>query len=170
MSTGSGLFAKAHPNNPTSIDPGKSGLAGEVGDLRKDVLQALSPLAALCVEEFTAPLATAANNMMAASATPAAGVVTTLLPVAGGGTNALTKTTNDNLALTAGGPRQISFTTAGTTPANAPATATIHGKDERGYTQIEVVPLRAVAGAVTSFNFWPCQAGWKWTTWQSLSM
>ena len=147
---GSGLFSKARPKNPGSVDPGKGGIAGEVGELRADLQRALFPLAAIAVEEYTNALATSTTNVMAASATLAAGVVLTSTPVAGGGTNALTKATTDNLAAA---PRQLTFTTAGSTPANAPATATIYGTDERGYKTSETVPLSQIAGAVTSGNF-----------------
>jgi hypothetical protein len=150
MSEGSGLFTNARPMNANLVKPGQGGIGGEVGDLRQDVAKTLAPMAAICIAEYINPLAAAANNVMAASVTPAAGVVATLLPVAGGGTNKLTKATTDNLKIAS---RQLTFTTAGSTAANAPATASVRGKDEHGLQFTEVVALQQVAGVVTTSNF-----------------
>jgi hypothetical protein len=147
--SGSGLLHKFYSRFP-EITPGKSGINGLIGDVLQALEATFIPQAGIVVEEFTAPLAAATNNVMAASATPALGVTTTLLPVAGGGANELTLATVQNLAAA---PRQITFTTAGATPANAPVSATVYGADERGLPTVEVVPLEQVAGAVTTGNY-----------------
>ncbi len=148
---GSGLFTNMRARIAHLVQPGSGGLGGEVGDLRQDVTNTFAAMAAICVEEYINPLAAASNNMMAASATPAAGVVQTLLPVAGGGTNELTLATVQNLAAA---PRHLVFTVAGATPANAPATATVSGKDARGFLISEVLPLQQVAGSTTTSHSW----------------
>lgn len=147
--SGSGLFSKAKAVNESLVAPGKAGVAGEVGDLRRDVLDTLAPLAAFTVEEFTNALAAATNNLMAATASVA--TARTLSPAATPATGVLTQATLDNLAAA---PRQIQFTTAGSTPAHQPATATIIGKDERGKPQTEVVALPQTAATFLSAFFY----------------
>jgi hypothetical protein len=150
MSEGSGLFTKVRPVDAYSVKPRLGGISGETKDLRKDVTNAFAPMSALCVEEYVNPLAPAVGNLMAASVTPAADVTLTLLPVAGGGTNALTLVTVQNLTQA---PRQLVFTTGGATETDAPASATVYGLDERGVQFTEVVPLQQVAAAATTSNF-----------------
>ncbi len=145
--SGSGLFSTARAKNPSYVDPGKGALPGEVGDLRKDVASALLPLAAICVEEFSNPLATSASNVMAATTSSTDAV--TLVP-GSIHTGVLTATVVANMALA---PRQLQFTTAGATPAHQPARATIVGTDERGRSQTEVVALKQTAGLVISSKF-----------------
>jgi hypothetical protein len=146
--SGSGLFSNEHAVSP-AIVPGKSGMAGEIADLRRDLARTLGGLAAITVEEFTNALASASNNMMAATASVAS--VVTLLPAAVGATGKLTQATIDNLAAA---PRQLSFATAGSTPAHQPDTCTVYGKDERGKPQVEVVTLKQTADSVLTANFW----------------
>jgi hypothetical protein len=146
--SGSGLFSNERATNPSSFEAGKSGMAGELGDLRRDIQRTLAPLAAIAVEEFTNALAAAANNVMAATASVA--TARTLLPAATPAAGSLTQATVTNLA---NAPRQLVFTTAGTTPANQPASATIYGKDERGKAQVETVALAQTAAAATSTKF-----------------
>lgn len=146
--SGSGLFAREHAVSPAVV-LGKSGMAGEIADLRSDLARTLGGLAAITVEEFINALASAANNMMAATASAASAV--TLLPAATGATGKLTQATITNLAAA---PRQLSFTTAGSTPAHQPDTCTVYGKDERGKPQVEVVTLKQTADAALTTNFW----------------
>lgn len=148
MTLGSGLFSGERAANPNLVTPGKSGLAGEIGDLRADIARILSPLAAIAVEEYTNPLAAASNNMMAATASVTTAV--TLLPATSPATGVLTRATITNLAAA---PRQLVFTTAGSTAAHQPATATIVGKDLNGLPLTEVRNLLQTAGAVISRNF-----------------
>lgn len=150
MSAGSGIFDHARPVVPPLVTPGKGGIAGEVGDLRRDVANALHPMAAIAVEEFTNALAAAANNMMAATASVATTAVQ-LNPIALPAPGSLMQATITNLAAA---PRQLQFTTAGVTPAHQPSVATIHGKNERGKPQVEVVTLLQTAGSVLSTMFW----------------
>lgn len=136
MSNGSSLFSKrgaAVPHLST----------GEVADLRKDVADELKPLAALTVDEYTNPGASASNNLLAATATVAAPVTVAKASLLAGG-----------LAILAAGPRNLTFTTAGGTAADAPATATITGKGPTGAAQTEVVNLSQSAGAATGVKLW----------------
>jgi len=148
MTVGSGLFSNARAVNPSYAAPGKSGLPGEVGDLRRDIALALAPLASIVVEEFTNALAAAANNMMAATASQAA--ARTLLPGVTPAVGVLTQATITNLQAA---PRQIVFTTAGGTAAHQPAQATVVGKGLRGEPLTEVRTLMQTAGAVHTVNF-----------------
>lgn len=52
--SGSGLFSNQEPKKKHLVD-GKHGVAGEVDDLREDVVRVLSGLVALTVDEFTNP-------------------------------------------------------------------------------------------------------------------
>lgn len=145
--SGSGLFSAAKARLPSMVKLGQGGLAGEIADLREDVRNTLAPLACLVVDEFTNAAASTASNVMAATASQVA--ARTLLP----GAAAQGVLTNTILASLASAPRQLTFTTAGATPAHQPAFATIHGKDERGRPQVEKVDLRQTAGAFTSTLF-----------------
>lgn len=142
------LFSNKRPKNASSVDPGKGGIAGEVGDLRRDVADTFAAIGGYVTEEFINPLATAANNMMTATASQLA--ARTLLP----GSPAAGVLSTATVANLAAAPRQIQFTTAGSTPAHQPATATIYGKDERGKPQTEVVPLKQEAGLFLSAFFY----------------
>lgn len=149
MTAGSGLFSSERGVAPYKTEPGKSGLSGELGDLRRDIARTMALMAALCVQEFTNPLATAANNMMAATASQVTEDV--LLPAVTPAVGALTQATISNLGT--GGPRQIQFTVAGGTPAHRAPTATIYGKDVEGKVTSQVLPLPDVAGSVLSDFF-----------------
>lgn len=146
--SGSGLFGHERAVSP-AIVLGKSGMAGEGADLRNDIKRTFAGMAAITVEEFTNALASAANNMMAATASSAS--VVTLLPATVGATGKLTKATITNLATI---PRQLQFTTAGSTPAHQPDTCTVYGKDERGKEQVEVVTLKQTADSTLTTFFW----------------
>lgn len=149
MTTGSGLFTHKGAVQPRFIE-GKGGVAGEVGDLRQDVAEALKYMCAITVAEFTNALATATNNLMAATASQLA--ARRLLPAATPATGVLTQATITSLL--AGGPRQLRFVTAGATPAHQPASARVEGWDERGAPQTELVPLKQEAGEFLSTRFW----------------
>lgn len=106
-----------------------------------------SPAMNVTVEEFTNPLAAATTNLMAATASVAASV--TLLPGAPA-VGVLTQATITNLGAAA---RQIQFTTAGVTPSQQAATATVTGLDVRGRPVVEVVSLANTAATVVSATF-----------------
>lgn len=139
---GSGMFSKKLARK-THLVRGTGGVAAEVLDLRDDLAEEFEPLLALTVEELTAPAAASAVALLAATATAAAGVVTVLqekdLLIAG--RNALKLS-----------PRKLVFTTAGVTPANAPATVTIEGLDNFGKVAKEVLALGQTATTATSAN------------------
>jgi hypothetical protein len=122
---------------------GPGGISGEIRDLRSDVEEAflsIETLAStgtnpLCAQEFVNPVAAAAAGLEAATAVTVA-ARTAIVFVAGG-----------KAALTAY-PRNITFTTAGNTPADAPATATITGTDIAGAALTEVVNVAQTATKV----------------------
>lgn len=84
-------------------------------------------------------LAEAASGLKAATATVAAPVTLTAADLLAPG-----------LALMAVYPRRITFTTAGATPSDAPATATITSEDGYGNVTTEVLNLSQIAGVATS--------------------
>jgi len=69
---GSGLFSDQQGVNPAKTQAGKSGLPGEVGDLRRDVSLVLADVVALTVEEFTDPAAADVDAIKASFASAAA--------------------------------------------------------------------------------------------------
>lgn len=137
MSNGSNLFVKQRPDQSRFVT-GKRGVAGEVGDLRDDVEEELRPLAAISVDEFTNAAAAAAAGLEAA--TPTVTTARTVTSFLAGGVAAL-----------AAHPRNLTFTTAGGTPADAPATATITGT-YRGKDQTEVVNVAQTAATATGLK------------------
>ncbi len=143
MTVGSGLAYKIRGNKPHLTVGG--GLAGEVADLRLDVINAVTPLAALAGEEFTNLVSTAAPGaavLKVATATVAS--IVTVLPaglLAAG------------LAMLAVWPRQLTFTTAGGTAADVPANVVINGNNEYGVAISETLVLSQTAAAVTSVNY-----------------
>ena len=136
MSNGSGLFTKEGPKVPHLS-------GGEIADLRSDVAKTLKPLAALTVDEFTDPGTSTSNNLKAATATVASPV-----------TLAKSDLLAPGLAILAAGPRNLIFTTAGGTAADAPATATITGKGPKGEAQTETVNLAQTATAAAGVKLW----------------
>lgn len=131
MTTGSGLFSNKRAHKPHLVE-GKGGVAGEVDDLRQDVLSVMAPMAALAIEEFTNPAAADAAGLEAATATQITARTVTSFLAAG-------------IAALAAFPRTISFTTAGSTPADAPATALITGTDVNDDPQTETVNVPQTA-------------------------
>lgn len=139
---GSGLFSNQGPRKPHLIR-GSGGVAREVADLRDDTTSALASLAAVTVEEFTNPAAADDDGLEVATATQATvRTVTSFLAL--------------GLAALAAFPRTISFKTAGTTPADAPATAVITGVDKNGDALTETVNVGQTATTVYSTK---CFAG-----------
>jgi hypothetical protein len=146
MTAGSGLFSTHRSRHP-HLTRGNGGLPGEVGDLRLDMYEELGPLTALLVEEYTNPVGTAAPGaavIKAATATVAS-IVTLTNP---------TDFLAAGIAMLAAWPRQIVFTTAGATAADAPANAVITGLDPYGVAQTETVALAQTATTATSTKYW----------------
>lgn len=124
---GSGQFAGQKADRPHAVN-------SEVQDLRDDIVRDFTPNAAIAVEEFTAPIAAgAALISVAAASQVAAGRSATLLALAG--------------AISP--PRQISVTTAGGTPADAPASAVVTGKDIFGNALTETLTVPQTATIAT---------------------
>jgi hypothetical protein len=145
MSIGSGLFSTARAAISHLVHPG-GGLAGEIWDVRKDVTDTLAPVAAITVEEYTnvvgsaAPGAAALLDAAASVAAPVT-VLKAAMKVAG-------------LAQLALCPRALTITTAGTTPADAPATAAVTGKDALGAAQTETLTVAQTATSATTTKIW----------------
>lgn len=133
---GSGLFTKK------SAGPAIPHLStGEIADLRADLAAEFAPMAAIAVQEFTDVAAPGAADLEAATATTVAPRTVVLL--AGG------------LAKLLACPRNVTFTTAGGTPADAPATALITGTDINGRAQTETVNIAqtaTIASGVKAFK------------------
>jgi hypothetical protein len=140
MSNGSSLFANQHAQKPHLVT-GKQGVPGEVDDLRRDIAAVLGSLAALTVDEFTNPAAGAVNSLeLSTACTVAPRTVTTF--IAGG------------LVILAAGGRNVTISTTGTTPADAPATALVTGT-YRGLPQTETINVpqtAATAAGVKPFD------------------
>jgi hypothetical protein len=135
MALGSGIFDSKKPALPHLVR-GAGGIAGEINDLRQDIVSEFDPLAAIVVEEFTnLAAAGAALISIAAASQVAAGRSATLLA----------------LAANISPPRNITVTTAGGTPADAPATATVTGTDINGdpLTEDLTIPQTATIAAGT---------------------
>jgi len=131
--SGSGLFSTQAP-----IIPHLAKLGSEVGDLRADVARTFTPMAAITVEEYTNPVAADTAGLLAATAASIA--VQTVL------TAGLLTPGKD--ALLAYG-RNVTFTTAGATPADAPADAVVTGTgmDDLPVTETITVPQTVSSNA-----------------------
>jgi len=139
MSGGSGLFKNKKFQTP-HLAQGGHGVSEEVKNLRADLLAEFAPLAALTVEEFTNPATGGAADLLVATATTVA--VQSYLPaglIAGG------------LAKLAAFPRNLTFTTAGSTPSDAPANVVVTGT-YRGKTQTETINLAQTATIATGLK------------------
>ena len=121
--SGSGILNKSKALRPA---PALHGELGEVHDLRKDLEKALAPMANIVIEEFTNPAAASTTEVRGATATVTSAVETAV-------------------AVSFPYPRLISVTTAGGTPANAPATVTITGKDVDGRDMTETINVPQTA-------------------------
>jgi hypothetical protein len=132
--SGSGLFSNKGPLKPHLLQQ-SGGIAAEVLDLRRDVGTAMGSMAAIAVDEFTNPAAAGAADLEAATATTVAPrTVTTFLA--------------PGIAKLAAFPRNITLTTAGATPADAPATAVVTGT-YRGKAQTETITVAQTATIAT---------------------
>ena len=131
MSNGSGLFS-----DQQAVVPHLS--KGELKDLRDDVSRALSPLAAMTVDEFTNPATGAVADLKAATACTVA--VQTISSFLAGGVAAL-----------AAYARNVTLTTSGGTPADAPATALVTGT-YNGAVQTETINVPQTAATATGLK------------------
>jgi len=141
MTAGSGFFSRMKEKFDHLVNPG-SGLSGEIFDLRRDLVREMSSSAAFVVEEYTnLPGAAAPGTavLKAATATVAAPVTVLTAGLLAAG-----------LAMLVKHPRQITFTTAGGTAADAPANVVITGTDFNGAAQSETLNLAQTAATVTS--------------------
>ena len=129
-SNGSGLWKKMMARLQHLLNAG--GIAAEVADVRQDINATLAPLKAITIEEYTAPAAATTGAIMSAIATSLAAVTYQGAQLNGSvGQGVLSP------------PRNITVTTAGTTPTHAPATAVINGLDAFG---------RALSETITGVN------------------
>lgn len=136
---GSGIMRNASAVKAHLLQ-GSGGLGPEIADLRRDVVSAVTSLAAIGVDEFIDAAAGAAADLEAATATLAVGAVRTVTTFLAPGIAKLTAN-----------PRNLIFTTAGVTPANAPATVTINGL-YRGKVQTETLALAQTAAVATGLK------------------
>lgn len=132
MPSGSGMFANKKPLKTLP----QHGEQGEIYDLRRDLKELFAPMANVVVEEFTDVPAASTAGIRIATATVASPVVVAASGLVGGA------------AVTLPYPRPISVTTAGVTPADAPATVTVTGLDVDGKALSETitVPQTAATG------------------------
>lgn len=135
--SGSGFLSGEGARKPHLLR-GSGGVASEVADVRDDIARDLGPMVLFAIEEWTDPPAASATALKTATATVASAVTLSASDLTGDGVLPF--------------PRQIVFTTAGSTPADAPATATVTGKDAKGRTISEVVTLAQTATTATSKN------------------
>ncbi len=136
-SNGSGVLSTKAPKKPHLVNRA-GGLPAEIADLRADLAAEFAPHAAFAVEEWTDPPAASANAIKTAIATVAA--VTTYSGAALNGTVG---------AAVMSPPRNITVTTAGATPADAPATAVINGLDVNGNAISETITVAQTATIAT---------------------
>jgi len=130
MSNGSGLFSNAGPLKPHLMQQ-SGGIAAEVNDLRRDVGAAMAPMAAQSVDEYINAVAGTVAMLLAATATSVA--VQTITTFLAPGVAAL-------LAF----GRNVTLTTSGATPADAPATALVTGT-YNGAAQTETINVPQTA-------------------------
>lgn len=132
MSAGSGLFTGVGPLKPHLMQQ-TGGIAAEVNDLRNDLSKRMSPMAAIAIDEFTNPAAPGAADLLAATASTVAVQTYTAAQLLAPG-----------LAKLAAYPRNVTFTTAGVTPTDAPDTVTVVGT-YRGKAQSETISVAQTA-------------------------
>ena len=85
---GSGLMSSQRARKPHLVE-GKSGVAGEVDDLRKDLEQEMGAMAAIAVEEFVDPAAADTDGILASVASQAAAAAYAAADLVGGAAVAL---------------------------------------------------------------------------------
>ena len=134
---GLGLFSPSTSKRPHLLNT-DGGLAGEINDLRGDLKALAAPLAAIAIEEWTNPTASGAALIKSPVASVASAQHYTSL-LAG--------------AALIQPPRPVSATTAGTTPSDAPATATFTGTDIHDAVITEQVTLNQSGGVVYTTKF-----------------
>lgn len=132
-SNGSGVLSTRAPKKPHLVNR-VGGLASEVADLRADLAAEFASTAAIAVEEWTDVPAASTNAIKTAIATVASTVT-----YSGAALNGTVG------AGTMSPPRNITVTTAGGTPADAPATATITGLDVNGNVISEAITVAQTA-------------------------
>lgn len=137
--SGSGLFENQRGVSPSKTAPGKGGLPGEVGDLRRDVGAVLGTLAAITVQQWNAPLAGGADTLKFVT-----GVVTE--PIVHGPEDFTPATLADMLEA----PRRVVIGIGGPTATDAPDSATIKGKLVNGEDHEETVAVPQVDGGEVS--------------------
>lgn len=140
MSNGSGLFRRQAAQKPHLLR-GSGGVAAEVGDLRSDVLEEMSPVSAFTVDEFTNPATADTDGIKTSIATVASPQTYTGAALNG--------------AVGAGvmdPPRNLTITTGGGTPADAPVSTTITGLDVNGDVIIETILLSQIAGTAVGIK------------------
>lgn len=132
MGSGSTLFQNQNAKVPHLVQS-DGGLSGEVKDLRADLDVELGKLVPITNDEYTNAATAVTNAIKTAIASVAAPVTYSGAQLNGAvGANALPI------------PRNITVTTAGVTPADAPATATINGL-YRGKVQTETITVSQTA-------------------------
>jgi hypothetical protein len=107
---------------------------------------AVSQCLAIAVLALDGPAAGATDDLLDATATVAAPVTVLKAALKSAGLDKLT----DHVATGEQGGRKITFTTAGATPADAPATVDITGIGPDGAAQTETLALAQTAATVTS--------------------
>lgn len=130
MSNGSGLFGSQRAQVPHLVQPG-GGLAGEVADLRRDIAASLAALAAISVDDYVNPAAGGVAALKAATASSIA-------------VQTITSFLAPGLAMLLAFGRNITVTTSGVTPADAPATVLLTGT-YRGLPQTETINVPQTA-------------------------
>lgn len=134
MTLGSGQFTSQKAQQPHLVKPGTGGMAAEIADLRADIKSDFTANAAIAVEEFVNPIGSGAALISAAALSTVAPRSPVLLA----------------LAANISPPRQISVTTAASgTPADAPATTLITGKDMFGNAMTETLTVSQTNATVT---------------------
>jgi len=136
MTVGSGLMSKERPLIPHLARAGK-----EVGDLRGDVVRAMSALRARCIEEYTDAPAAAADSILTAGA----GLISSLVEQ-----ELLPADLDGVLGANLGYARKLVVTTGGATPAESPASMDVEGIDMQGKAVSETMVLSQVAGTDSS--------------------
>lgn len=116
------------------------GTLREVNDVRQDLGSTFGPVAAITVEEFTNPATGATTDLLAATASTVAVQTYTAGTLLAPG-----------IASLAALPRNITFTTAGSTATDAPATVVVTGT-YRGKVQTETVTVSQTAATATGLK------------------
>jgi hypothetical protein len=133
MTTGSGFFSSKGPLKAHLVN-GPGGQAAEINKLRTDIMAESGQMSVMVVMEGTNVPAAAVNSIKLAVASSASAVVYQ--------STALDGAIGQGILDPA---RPLSITTAGATPADAPATALVHGFDAQGKGVTETITVPQVA-------------------------